>query len=202
MQLADIDVRALRVNYVGELGWELHVPVGQHLALYDALMDAGAYVGIRDFGMYAMESMRLEKSYRGWKTELDHEYSPLRSGLHRFVDLEKPAFIGRDALMAETINAPIDTFVTLEISEEHADTIVSNTDALYGCPIMIDEDIVGYTTSGGYGHRTEKSLALGYLRCDLVVEGAAVMVNVLGNKRHAVVIAESPYDPQNVLLRS
>ena len=202
LQLAGIDVRALRVNYVGELGWEMHVPVEHHLALYDALFKAGEAFGLCDFGMYAMESMRLEKSYRGWKTELDHEYSPLRSGLHRFVDLDKPAFIGRDALVAETTTTPVDTFVTLELGDDPTDDIVSNTDALYGCPIIIDDDIVGYTTSGGYGHRTEKSLALGYLKTDLAVEGSSVTINVLGNMRRAEVIAESPYDPDNMQLRS
>ena len=202
LQLAGIDVRALRVNFVGELGWELHVPIDHHLALYDALFDAGDALGIRDFGMYAMESMRLEKSYRSWKGDLDHEYSPLRSGLHRFVDLDKPEFIGREALRKEAAATDTDTFVTIELAGEANDEIVSNTDAIYGCPIMIDDAVVGYTTSGGYGHRIEKSIALGYVKADSAVVGTSLVINVLGNMRRATIVPESPYDTENTALRS
>ncbi|MFK7994675.1 MAG: FAD-dependent oxidoreductase [Granulosicoccus sp.] len=202
LQLAGIDVRALRVNYVGELGWEMHVPVGQHLALYDALCEAGAEFGMKDFGMYAMESMRLEKSYRAWKVELDHEYSPLRSGLGRFVDLEKPTFIGKEALVKEASQPLKDVFVTLVVSQDIADEIVRNTDALYGCPISINDSVIGYTTSGGYGHRIEKSIALGYVSPEFASEGTQVTINILGQMRSAEVVAESPYDAQNVALRA
>lgn len=202
LQISGIDVRALRVNYVGELGWEMHVPVGQHLALYDALVEAGAEYNIRDFGMYAMESMRLEKSYRGWKGDLDHEYSPLRSGLKRFVDLEKPAFIGKQALLAEASKPFDDIFVTLVISEDSDNDIVNNTDALYGSPVLVNGEVVGYTTSGGYGHRTEQSIALGYIKPDHALEGTQVKINLLGHMRSARVVSESPYDPENVALRA
>lgn len=202
LQISGIDVRALRVNYVGELGWEMHVPVEQHLALYNALVEAGAEYNIRDFGMYAMESMRLEKSYRGWKGDLDHEYSPLRSGLKRFVDLEKPAFIGKQALLAEASKPFDDIFVTLVISEDSDNDIVNNTDALYGSPLLVNGEVVGYTTSGGYGHRTEQSIALGYIKPDHALEGTQVQINLLGHMRSARVVSESPYDPENVALRA
>ncbi|MFK7861209.1 MAG: FAD-dependent oxidoreductase [Granulosicoccus sp.] len=202
LQLAGIDVRALRVNYVGELGWEMHVPVEQHLALYEALCEAGLEFDIRDFGMYAMESMRLEKSYRGWKTDLDHEYSPLRSGLTRFTDLQKPSFIGKEALVAEAAKPLKDVFATLIISQEVDDEIVRNTDAIYGCPISFNDEVVGYTTSGGYGHRTSQSIALGYLKPEFAVEGTQVQINILGVKRRAKVVAESPYDADNLALRA
>ncbi len=201
IQLAGIDVRALRVNFVGELGWELHVKMEDHLALYDALMSAGESVGMKDFGMYAMESMRLEKSYRGWKGDLDHEYSPLRSGLDRFVDLNKPAFKGKAALVAEASKPLADVFTTLTL-DTHADEMTNQTDALYGCPIHNGEDIVGYVTSGGYGHRVERSIALGYLRPEFAQVGTQLHVNVLGQMRAATVDVESPYDPKNEALRS
>lgn len=202
LQIAGIDVRALRVNYVGELGWEMHVPVDQHLALYNALCEAGSEFDIKDFGMYAMESMRLEKSYRGWKVELDHEYSPLRSGLNRFVDLDKPAFIGKQALVSEAGQPLEDVFATFVVSQDVTDDIVRNTDALYGCPIVVNDEVVGYTTSGGYGHRTEQSIALGYLKPEFAVEGTQVHINILGEMRLGSVVAESPYDAENVALRS
>lgn len=205
LHVAGVDVRALRVNYVGELGWEMHVPVANHLALYNALFEAGKDLELRDFGMYAMESMRLEKSYRAWKVDLDHEYSPLRSGLGRFVDLDKPAFPGRDALVAEASRAHEDVFVTLIVSAEGADgkhdERVANTDAIYGCPLMSDGASIGYVTSGGYGHRTEQSIALGYVKPEFANEGTELDIEILGIRRHTHVVAESPYDPENAALR-
>ncbi len=202
MSLAGIEVRALRVNFVGELGWELHVRQEHQLALYDALQEAGSAFGLQDFGMYAMESMRLEKSYRAWKVDLDHEYSPLRSALDRFVDLAKPAFKGREALVAEAANDLPDVFATLVLDGDQDSSIIDNTDALYGCPVLVDGEIVGYTTSGGYGHRTSKSIALGYVSPEFSLEGTRVEVNVLGNLRVAHVVGESPYDPENKALRN
>ena len=202
LQLAGIEVRALRVNFVGELGWELHVKTEDHLALYDALIETGAAFELRDFGMYAMESMRLEKSYRSWKVELDHEYSPLRSGLDRFIDLSKPEFIGKAAMVAEAAQPLVDVFATFVFDAHPESELINNTEALYGCPVHVDGELVGYTTSGGYGHRLEKSVALGYLKPDHAQAGTPVQVNVLGVMRQATVVAESPYDPKNNALRS
>lgn len=203
LEVAGVEVRALRVNYVGELGWEMHIPMDKVLGLYEALTEAGAEFDMKDFGMYAMESMRLEKSYRAWKVDLDHEYSPLRSALNRFVDLEKPVeFIGKAALIEEASKPLIDVFATLVIDDEPDDEIVANTDAIYGCPIHLNDDVVGYVTSGGYGHRTEKSIALGYVKPQLAVEGTKLHINVLGHMRTATVVAEGVYDPTNVALRA
>ena len=141
LQMAESEVIAMRVNYVGELGWELHVRNAQQLVLYDALMAAGVEFGIRDFGIYAMESMRLEKCYRAWKAELDHEYSPLRSGLRRFVDLEKPEFIGKAALVQEAKEGTPDQFTAFELAD-------GNADAMYGCSVQQAGKVVGYITSG------------------------------------------------------
>lgn len=194
MSVAGIDVIALRVNYVGELGWELHVPVGDELALYDALMEAGDEHRLRDIGMYAMESMRLEKSYRAWKTDLDHTLSPLASGLTRFVDVQKPIdFIGKAALREELESGSPETFATLEMDAD-------DTDAFFGCPVYEGETIVGMVTSGGYGHRVGKSIALGYLESSLAPD-AALHIDVCGERRSAKLIDESPYDMENSRLR-
>ncbi len=193
--LEGADVIALRVNYVGELGWELRVPVEKQVALYDTLMKVGEEYGIRDFGMYAMESMRLEKCYRAWKAELDHEYSPLRSGLSRFVNLDKPDFIGKQALVDEVAAGLPDLFVPFILDDD-------TCDAAYGCPVLVDGEVVGYTTSGGYGHCVERSIALGYIRTDLAIPGTKVQIDVFGKMRNAEVVAEPIYDPENKKLRS
>lgn len=195
LQLGSIEVKAMRVNYVGELGWELHVRNDDQVALYDALMEAGSEFQLRDFGAYAMDSMRLEKCYRAWKAELDHEYSPLRSGLARFVDLDKQDFIGKEALVEESKKPVPDVFVPLILDE-------GTCDAMYGSPIHLNGELVGYTTSGGYGHCVQKSIALGYIRTDLAKPGTKVTVTVLGNPRTAEVVDEPIYDPTNERLRS
>ncbi len=193
--LEGADVIALRVNYVGELGWELHVPVAKQLDLYNAIMKAGEEYEIRDFGIYAMESMRLEKCYRAWKLELDHEYSPLRSGLDRFVNLDKPDFIGKEAMVKELEQGLPDLFVPFVLDED-------DCDAVYGCPVLVNGEVVGYTTSGGYGHCIEKSIALGYIRTDLATAGTKVQIDVLGKMRNAEIVAEPIYDPENKKLRA
>ena len=193
--LAGTSVEAMRVNYVGELGWELHVPNGDHLALYDALIEAGEEFKLRDFGMYAMDSMRLEKCYRAWKQELDHEYSPLRSGLSRFVDLDKKDFVGREALLAEQQHGVPDVFVPFVLDD-------GDSDAIYGCPVYRDGEYVGYTTSGGYGFRTNKSIALGYIKTGLEKPGTQVEIALFGEMRNAEVASEPVYDPDNSRLRS
>lgn len=183
-------MRALRVNYVGELGWELHMPVEYQLPVYQALMEAGEEFGIADFGMYAMDSLRLEKCYRGWKTELDSEYSPLRSGLARFVNLDKPDFIGKEAMVAEKEAGLPDLFVSLLLDE-------GDCEAAYGSTIYQNGEVVGYVTSGGYGHTIKQSIALGYVRTDLAVEGTELTVDVFGEQRQATVGGDPIFDPKN-----
>lgn len=202
LDLAGIEVRALRVNFVGELGWEMHVKIEDHLALYDALSKVGEAFDMKDFGMYAMESMRLEKSYRAWKIDLDHEYSPLRSGLNRFLDLEKPDFPGKAALVAEAAKPLIDVFTTFTLDTVSDSDLVNSTDALYGCPVFANDENVGYITSGGYGHRIDKSVALGYVKPEIAVVGTKVMISILGVMRAATVVDDSPYDTENKALRS
>ncbi len=157
---------------------------------------------MKDFGMYAMESMRLEKSYRGWKSDLDHEYSPLRSGLNRFVDLDKSDFIGKSALVAESAKPLLDVFATFILDPVSDSDLISSTDALYGCPVFSNDDNVGYITSGGFGHRISSGIALGYVKPEYAVAGTAVTINVLGILRAATVVDESPYDTENKALRS
>ena len=188
-------VIALRVNYVGELGWELHVPVEDMIPLYDALIEAGKPHGIRDFGMYAMESLRLDKCYRGWKSDLGSEYSPLMSSLDRFVDLKKDDFIGKDALLAESVAGVKEKFVPLTLDQPGA------ADAPFCAPIRSNGDIVGLVTSGGWSYTLEKSIVLGYVRTDLAEPGAKLEIDILGERCPATVGQEPLFDHNNSRLR-
>jgi dimethylglycine dehydrogenase len=147
---------ALRVNYVGELGWELHAPTEHMDATYSALWRAGEEHGIRDFGMYAMDSLRLEKGYRGWKVDLTHEYTPLMASLDRFVAFDMPDFIGKAALLKEQEAGPKERLVSLVMSE------AGEADAPYCSPVLRQGEIVGLTVSSGYGHAIQKAIALAY----------------------------------------
>jgi dimethylglycine dehydrogenase len=186
---------ALRVNYVGELGWELHHPIEMQNTLYDVLMAAGAPYDLRPFGIKAMDSLRLEKSYRAVGREMSIEYSAWESALDRFVRLDKGDFVGRAALMAAKDKTPANRFVTLEM---HG---VADADARGSEPILLHGNLVGRTTSGGYGWRVGKSLALAMVRPDLGEPGSEFEVVVLGERYRATVVAESPYDPENERLR-
>jgi dimethylglycine dehydrogenase len=185
-----------RVNFVGELGWEIHHPMEMQNHVFDTLMNAGVDLGIKPFGIRAMESMRLEKSYRLVGTELSIEYSAYESGLHRFVHPNKGDFIGRNALLEWKDRGFENHFVTLEVHD------VTDADALGNNPIYLNNEIVGRATGGGYGFRTGKSLALAMVRPDLAAEGTEFEMDILGTRHKVTVIPESPYDPNNKRLRA
>ncbi len=186
---------ALRVNFVGELGYELHHPIEMQNYLFDALMEAGAPYAIRPFGIRAMDSLRLEKSYKLVGRELSIEYAALESGLDRFVDFDKGAFLGRNALVTWCGKGFENELVTLEVVG------LTEADARGSEPVTKDGATVGRTTSGGYGWRTGNSLALAMVRPEFAAAGTELDLSVLGETRRAVVIADSPYDPLNKALR-
>lgn len=187
---------AMRVNYVGELGWELHAPIAQMPALYAAVWAAGQAFGIRDFGMYAMDSLRVDKCYRGWKSDLESGYSPLEASLDRFIDLKKPAFVGREALLAEHARGATQRFVPLVFDEP------GEAEAPYCAQVFHGANNVGLTTSGVWSHTLKQSVALAYVRADLAQPGTRLEVNVLGQRRSATVQAEPLYDPANARPRA
>jgi dimethylglycine dehydrogenase len=186
---------AMRVNYVGELGWELHHPIEMQNYLFDLLFEAGAEFDLKPFGIKAMDSMRLEKSYKLIPREMSIEYSAHESGLDRFISLKKGDFHGRDALLAWKEKGLANAFVTMEV---HG---VTDADARGSEPVYLGDELVGRTTSGGYGWRVGKSLALAMLRPDLAKLGQEVEVSILGQRHKATVIADSPFDPSNDALR-
>ena len=187
---------AMRVNFVGELGYELHHPIETQNYIFDALMEAGASFGIKPFGIRAMDSLRLEKSYKLVGRELSIEYAALESGLDRFVDFDKGPFLGRDALVTWCGKGFENKLVTLEV---HG---VTDADARGSEPVTRDGVAIGRTTSGGYGWRTGKSLALAMVKPEFSHLGCEVDVRILGETRRAVVIADSPYDSKNERLRA
>ena len=187
----------LRVNFVGELGWELHHPIEMQNYIFDQLMSAGAEFDIKPFGIRAMDSMRLEKSYRLIPREMSVEYSAFESGLDRFVRLDKEKdFIGKEALVTWQEKGVENGFVTLEVKG------VTDADARGSEAIYKDGKVVGRATSGGYGWRVGKSLALGFVRTELTAIGSELEIEILGEKYRAVVVEESPFDPTNKCLRA
>lgn len=187
---------ALRVNYVGELGWELHAPTAQLPVLYEAIWNAGKAHGMRDFGMYAMDSLRVDKCYRGWKSDLESGYTPLEASLDRFVDATKPSFVGRAALLEELARGPAQRFVPLTFDEP------GDAEAPYCAQVFDGADNVGLTTSGVWSHTLHKSVALAYVRTASAAPGTRLQVNVLGQMRAATVQREPLYDPTNLRLRA
>ena len=187
---------AARVNFVGELGWELHHPIEMQNTIFDALFDAGTEFDIKPFGIRAMDSLRMEKSYRLIPRELSIEYSAFESGLDRFVRLDKREFIGRAALETWHKAGEKNLLVTLEVHD------ITDADARGNEPLFHNGALVGRATSGGYGWRVRKSLAMGMLPPRLTEIGTEVEISILGKLHRAKVIADSPFDPDNERLRS
>ena len=188
-------VNAMRVNFVGELGWELHHPIEYQNHIFDALFAAGADLGLEPFGIRAMDSMRLEKSYRMVGTELSIEYSAFESGMDRFVKADKGDFLGREALLAWQQAGMENKLVTLEVHD------VDDADALGNNALLSDGGLVGRATGGGFGFRVNKSLALGMVRPDFADAGSQLEIEILGRNYKATVIPDSPFDPKNERLR-
>ena len=193
IEVASIPLRALRVNYVGELGWELHVPMDQVAELYDAIWAAGEEFGIADFGTYAMNSLRIEKAYAGFGVELTNEITPVEASIERFVKLDKD-FVGKDAVLRT-----MDSDISLKMCYVEVD--VDDADVAGGEPVFSNGTVIGLTTSGGYGYAVQKSLAFAYVKPEFTEPGTTFEIEILGERCQAVVLAEPAYDPQNERLR-
>jgi len=188
-------IRLLRVNYVGELGWELHCPMADMPKLFDALMAAGASHGIQLFGTYAMNTLRMEKSYRGWGSELTAEIDMFEASMQRFIRLDKPDFIGREASLARQQRGPRMTLVTLAVD-------ATDSDCMGNEPVYHNGTLAGLTTSGAYGHALNQSLAFAYIAPELAIPGTKLEIALFQHRHTAEVIADSPYDPANERLRA
>lgn len=191
--VAGRDAFLIRVSFAGELGWEVHAANEDMPHIYRAILDAGA----KPFGMYALNSLRIEKGYRNWKGDLTTDYSLFEGGLERFVKLDKPQdFIGKAALLAEKQQGSKKRFATLIIEAGDADAPFMST-------VWHDGKVVGETTSGAWGYRVNASIALAMIRTDLAVPGTELEVEIYGERCKAVVQPEAPlWDPENARLRA
>ena len=193
IMVADVLVRALRVSYVGELGWELHHPMDRQLQLFDALMEAGKEFEIGTFGAFAMDAMRLEKGYRAWGTDLTTERTPLEAGMKVFVKTNGRDFIGRDSMLHRAAEPAHWQMYLLDLDEIEIDPFYAHT-------VFVDDHPIGIVTSGGYGHRVRKPLALAYFRETPAID-AGLSISILDQRVKARVLNQPPYDPDNSRLR-
>jgi len=193
--------RALRLTYVGELGWELHVPADQATVLYEAIWQAGPQRGLVNAGHYAINSLRLEKGYRAWGREVGPDETPREAGLEFAVKLDKPGgFIGREALLARQAERPAKRLVIFTLED---------TDALpWGDePILRDGQLVGWVTSAGFGHTLGRAVAMGYVRhaggVDAAfIESGAYEIEIAGERMPARAHLRAPYDPTSARVRA
>ena len=186
-----IPVRALRINYMGELGWELHHPIKYMESLYDTICEVGKKENIINFGTYAVNSMRMEKAYRGWGSELTGEISLVEAGMDRFFNLNKKNnFIG-SKILKEKLQSGVDIkIVYLEVDAVDADARGNE-------PVYYKNQIIGVVTSGSYGFRVKKSLAFAYVKSDLATVGTELDIEIQGKKRRATILTSPVYDPKN-----
>lgn len=195
IEIEGCSVNAMRVNYVGELGWELHHPIKHQNQIFDALFEVGEEFGLKPFGIRAMDSMRIEKSYRMVGTELSIEYSAFESGMDRFICLDKDNFIGREELIEWQERGSENQLVTLEIDG------VEEADALGNNALTSAGELIGRATGGGFGFRVNRSLALAMVKPQYANEGTEFSIDILGKDHIARVIQDSPFDSQNRRLR-
>jgi dimethylglycine dehydrogenase len=193
IRVAGHDVRALRVSYIGELGWELHPEIESMTALYDALWERGQHVGIANYGLYSVNSMRMEKGYKAWSTELTNELTLLEADMPRFFAAKKDDFVGKAATLAQ----PPRPFKIVYIEVDAADT-----DARGGEPVLAaDGRCIGVTTSGAYGHRVRKSLAFACVEPAFEFPGSTFDILLQGEPRRATVLPAPAFDADNSRMR-
>ncbi|MXN66944.1 FAD-dependent oxidoreductase [Stappia sp. GBMRC 2046] len=196
MDIAGAPCFVNRISYTGDLGYEIWMTPEYERRVYDALKEAGAEFGIRDFGMRALLSLRLEKNFGTWFREFRPIYGPFEAGLDRFVKLEKDDFIGRDAAIAEKDGGGKLRRVSFIVDADDADVIGDE-------PIWHDGKVVGWVTSGGYAHFVDASLAQGYIPKELagVTDEGAFEIEIIGERRKARINPEPLFDPQALRMR-
>ncbi len=195
-------VRATRLSYVGELGWELYVPVEQAVSVYETLVVAGRDLGLRDAGYYALDSLRLEKGYRAWGRELTPDYTPLEAGLGFAVKLAKDvSFRGRDALLRQRAQGVTRRMAIVTLSDPEA--------TLWGGELIVrDGRPSGHLTSAAYGHTIGRAVGMGYVVSnagpadDEFIASGRYQVDVAGTLHEAVVALRAPYDPSSRRVRA
>jgi dimethylglycine dehydrogenase len=194
IEVAGIPARVGRLSFTGELGYEIWVPSQSQVALHDALAEAGSDLGLRHFGARALHSLRLEKSFGNWAREYRPIYDPAEAGLARFVDWAKDDFIGRSAIAQTRSRLPARCLSTFVVEAADADAIGDE-------PIFCGGEVVGWVTSGGYGHCVGKSIALGYVPAAFADATEGFEIEILGERKRAVRSARPLYDPDGLKMR-
>jgi dimethylglycine dehydrogenase len=195
MKVDSTEALVMRVSYAGELGYELHMPRYQSLSIYDSIQRVGVEYGLRDFGGYAFNSLRLEKAYRAYGNEFTEEISALEAGMSRFVDLSRD-FIGSQNLLERLEQGFAIELAYLVFDDEIACECHGNE------AVFAEGEHIGLTTSGAYGFRVGRSLAFAYLRPDIIEEGLKVNVKTSVGVREAHIQTVMAFDPENKRLRS
>lgn len=216
IEIVGVSARALRVNYVGELGWELHIPMPHLVKVYDALAISGSTRKVhqstlthasgtptdtantsraRPFGTYAMNALRMEKAYRGMGSELTNEITLIEADMERFAALAKPDFTGKAATLASKQAGPRTRLVYLAVD-------AGDADCLGGEPVFADGKLAGVTTSGAYGFTVRQSLAFAYVDPTIATSGGLLEVEILGHRCKARILANPAYDPTNARPRA
>ncbi len=195
MFIGHAEVTAMSVSFSGELAYELHVPNEQLYLVWKTITEASGEFDLGYFGLYATESMRLEKGYLHWKADLTYEYNPLEARLDRFVNLDKDAFIGKAALLEQIDRGPRKLLVSLTVDCDIAT-------AHSGDPVFSGEQQVGSVTSAGYGHRVQRNIAYAYVDPPCTSVGTPLKIGILGEKYPAIVVEPILYDPENRLVRA
>jgi dimethylglycine dehydrogenase len=184
-----------RVSFTGDLGYEIWVTTDYQRALFDLLKQAGQQYGLESFGGRALNSMRLEKGFGTWAREFRPIYGPYEAGLGRFVDLKKGDFIGREAALAEQEKGGALRLVSFAVD-------ASDADCLGDEPIWHNGTVVGWVTSGAYGHSVQRSLALGYVPADIATANSGFEIELMGERRKAERLAASAFDPSGARMRA
>jgi 4-methylaminobutanoate oxidase (formaldehyde-forming) len=179
-------VRALRVTYVGELGWELYCPTEYGLGLWRAIWEAGQEHGIVAGGYRAIDSMRLEKGYRVWGADITPDETPYEGGVGFCVKLDKGEFLGREALLDAKVDGPRQRLACIVLDDPRSI-------ALGNEPVRVDGEVVGRVTTGGYGYTVERSIAYAYLPAALAAPGTPVAIEIFGRWVGGEVAAEPLY---------
>jgi len=195
LTVAGEPVRALRVTYVGEIGWELYVPFDAGLRVWDALWEAGRPHGLRAVGYRAVDSLRLEKGYRYWSADVTPEYTPYEAGLGFCVKLDSKDFQGREALLRQRAAGLTRKLCCLILADPSAHPLANE-------PVLADERVVSRVTSGGYGYTVGESIAYAYLPIALAAAGTVVAVEADGRRVPATVQPEPRYDPANSRIKA
>ena len=195
LQIGSCDAIVQRVSYTGDLGYEIYVPANQQVALYALLSEAGQDLGLRPFGMRAMMSLRLEKSFGSWLSEYKPDYTPLETGLDRFVAYNKQSnFIGKSAALAEKKSGVSRRLCTMVVDTNDADPVADE-------PIWKNGKVIGFVTSGGYAHFSKKSVAIGFLPVETISPGAEFEIEILGEMCRALLVDQVLFDPESRRMR-